>query len=136
MRKKFRSGKVMGPFALLVVTFALGLVLAGGALSLALTRNKCREVGMAIRNLESERTSLERDKRSYEEIRLRATDVLSLKEGVKDRLQPPAPGQVVVVRQRPSIRPAAERSVPDDPRFTALDIAFINAAPARGMALR
>lgn len=79
---------------------------------------------------------MERDKRSYEDIKLRATDVLSLREGVKDRLQPPAPNQVVVVRQRPNLRPVATRNVPDDPRFTALDIAFINSAPARGGALR
>ena len=96
-----RPGKIYGPFGLLVVTLVFGLILAGGALSVALTRNKCREVGMQIRELESERRTLERDKRSYEDIKLRATDVLSLKEGAKDRLQPPAPGQALELRGPP-----------------------------------
>ncbi len=131
-----RSGKIQGPFAFFLCTITALLLLAGGGLWVSMTRNKCREVGMAISRLEDERKQLEREKKSYEEIKLRATDVLSLRERVKDRLQPPAPGQIVVVRRRPNVRPVAERSVPDDPRFIALDIAFINAAPSRGTALR
>lgn len=132
-----RLGKVYGPTGLVVMTSALIVLILVAGLSVGWMRSRCSTVGREIKRLEEERISLDRDNRHYEQLKSRATDVLSLQAAVKDRLQKPTEAQIVNVRRLskpPAVR--TSESYPTDPRFTALDIAFINSAPARGNARR
>lgn len=133
-----RPGKIYGPSGLVIMTGALILLMLVAGIGIGFTRTRCGTVGREIRRLEAERTELERESRKNEELKKKATDILFLEKEVKGKLQPPGETQVVVVRRAYAApRPAVARnSAPDDPRFTALDIAFINAAPARGTGLR
>lgn len=112
------------------------LILVAG-LSVGWMRSRCGRVGEEIKRLETERTTLDRENRQYEQLKSRATDVLALQMAVKDRLQKPTESQIVNVRRLRAPQPVrTTESHPSNPRFTALDIAFIHSAPARGNALR
>lgn len=133
-----RPGKIYGPSGLVIMTVALILLMLVAGIGIGFTRTKCGTVGREIKKLEDEHKVLERTGHAYEELKAKANDILNLENAVKGKLQKPSDNQVVVVRRSVySPRPAVVRGgTPDDPRFTALDIAFINAAPARGTALR
>jgi hypothetical protein len=133
-----RPGKIYGPSGLVLMTVALILLMLVAGIGIGFTRTKCGTVGREIKKLEDDRKELERTGHAYEELKAKATDILNLENAVKGKLQKPTDAQVVVVRRstygpRPVV--AIDRT-PDNPRFTALDIAFINAAPARGTAVR
>ena len=135
---KTRPGKIYGPAGLFVMTVAFILLLLVGGIAIGFTRGKVRQVGLDIRKVEADsKTELER-KSYYDETKSRVTDVLSLRDSadVKARLQPPSPDQIVLVRRRATFSRATERTVPEHPRFTALDIAFSRTTPSRVTALR
>jgi hypothetical protein len=133
-----RPGKIYGPSGLVIMTVALILLMLVAGIGIGFTRTKCGTVGREIKKLEDDRKELERTGHAYEELKAKANDILNLENAVKGKLQKPTDSQVVVVRRSLSVpRPAIVRGgAPDDPRFTALDIAFINAAPARSTAVR
>lgn len=132
-----RYGKIYGPAGLITLSALFLLMLCVGGIAIGLTRGRAREVGRAILAQEGERVTLERDSRSLEEYKARANDLLALKERSKGRLSEPAANQVVVIRRRPSFRAvAAARPAASNPKLAALDIAFIDSAPARGSASR
>ncbi len=133
-----RPGKIYGASGLILMTVALILLMLVAGIGIGFTRTKCGTVGREIRKLEEDRKELERDNRSYEDLKAKVTDILNLESEVKGKLQKPSDAQVVVVRRSAYFPRSAVVSggAPADPRFTALDIAFINAVPARGTAVR
>lgn len=133
---RHRPGKIYGQTGLFLMTSALLLLLTGGGIAIGVTQGRVGEIGRAIKAAEAEQKKLKDENRFIGEKMDRVRDSISLKESVTGRLQSPAPEQVVVVRRTGSPDPVVIRNVPRDPRFAALDIAFIGSAPAGRSAVR
>ncbi len=129
-----RPGKIYGQAGLIVMTAALIALIGAGGVAVGLTHGRIRDVGKAIKRIEDEQKKLKDDNRFIAEKLARVTDSISLRQNVSEVLQSPTPDQVVQVRRRTAPTPVMMRAVPRDPRFAALDIAFIQSAPASGSA--
>lgn len=127
-----RHGKIYGPTGLFLMTAALIVLFAVGGVAIGLTQGRIREVGKQIKDVEAEQKKLKDENRFIAAKLSEVTDSISLQKSVTERLQPPLPEQVVVVRRRSAPTPVMYRSVPRDPRFAALDIAYIRNTPAPG----
>lgn len=129
-----RPGKIYGQAGLILMTAALIALIGAGGVAIGLTYGRIRDVGKAIRRIEEEQKKLKDDNRFIAERLARVTDSITLRQNVGESLQPPTPEQVVQVRRRSMASPVMMRAVPRDPRFAALDIAFIQSAPTSGSA--
>lgn len=129
-----RPGKIYGHAGLMLMTAALIVLIGAGGIAVGLTHGRIREVGKSIKRIEDEQKKLKDENRFIAERLARVTDSISLRQNVAEALQPPAPEQVVQVRRRSAPGPVMMRSIPRDPRFAALDIAFIQSTPTSGSA--
>lgn len=124
-----------GPAGLVIVSSVFILMLLVGGVTIGVTRNRTLKVGERIAEIERKNHELEDTCRRYEEKKASAIDILNLRREMGGVLDAPTKEQIVTLPRRTSYT-ASDRKVSDDPRFTALDIAFIRSTPDRKSALR
>lgn len=110
---------------MLILAVALLALLLVGGLAIAMTNARIRATAREIKAVEVELAKLADARRDLDEKLARARDSIYLREKVGTALRQANPDQIVNVRRRYEPAPTSLRTTPRDPRFTALDIAFI-----------
>jgi len=132
------SGKIYGPAGLVTVASVFIVMLLIGGVAIGFTRNRTYRIAERIGELDRQNRDLDEKCRKYKDDMAAALDILALRNSpeVRGRLDTPTKEQLVTLRRRTGYHAAPERRVSGDPRFTALDIAYIRTTADRGTAVR
>jgi len=129
-------GKIYGPAGLVIVSSVFIVMLLVGGVAIGFTRNRTYKLSERIGELDKRNRELDETFRFYSDRKAKAIDVLELRSLMRGRLDAPTKEQVVTLRRRSAYRATTTSKISEDPRSTALDIAFIRTTPDRNTAVR